>query len=105
MTRGRPGQAWSVIELHQAEWCPFSSQVRERLNELDLPFVCRPVPAYKEDRDALEELTGSRSIPAVVLEDGTILVGDTREILAELDARFDEPPGAEAHREQLRAHR
>lgn len=93
-----------MIEVHQAEWCPFSSKVRERLNELDLPFVCRPVPAYKEDRHELRELTGGDSIPAVVLEDGTILSGDTSEILAELDRRYDEPPGAEAHREQLAAH-
>ena len=94
-----------MIEIHQAEWCPYSSAVRERLNELDVPFVCRPVPAYREDRHALRELTGSDSIPAVVLEDGTILTGDTREILAELDARYPQPPGAEAHREQLAAHR
>lgn len=99
------GTLTDVIDVHQAEWCPFSSMVRERLNELDIPFVCRPVPAYREDRDALRELTGGDdSIPVVVLDDGTVLSGDTREIIAELDRRFEEPPGAEAHREQLRAH-
>lgn len=94
-----------MIEVYQAEWCPFSSAVRERLNELDVPFVCRPVPAHREDRDALRALTGSDSIPVVVLEDGEVLAGDTREIIAQLDARYEEPPGAEAHREQHAAHR
>ncbi|MCW3041283.1 MAG: hypothetical protein JWM31_3188 [Solirubrobacterales bacterium] len=95
-----------MIEVHQAEWCPYSSDVRERLNELDLPFVCRPVPARPQDRHALAELTGGDpSIPVVVLEDGTILSGDTSRTLAELDRRFPEPPGAEAHRQALAAHR
>lgn len=93
-----------MIEVFQAEWCPYSRMVRERLNELDLPFVARPVPADRPDRTELEELAGTKSIPVVKLEDGTLLAGETREILAELDARFEEPPGAEAHRRQLEAH-
>ena len=93
-----------MIEVYQAEWCPYSRMVRERLGELDLPFVARPVPADREDRDALRELSGSDTIPVVVLEDGTVLAGDTRETLAELDRRFEEPPGAEAHRRALAGH-
>jgi glutathione S-transferase len=93
-----------MIEVYQAEWCPFSRMVRQRLGELGLPFVARPVAADKPDRDELEAATGRRDIPIVVLEDGTQLAGDTRDILAELDERFEEPPGAEAHRRQLEAH-
>ena len=37
------------------------------------------------------------SIPALVCEDGEVLVGE-EEILAYLDERFPEPAGAEAHR-------
>lgn len=94
-----------MIEDFQAEWCPFSSEVRERLNELDLPFVCRPVPARREERGEVMALNGGDpSIPVVVLEDGTILGGDTDVILAELDARYPEPAGAQAHQEALAAH-
>ena len=93
-----------MIEVHQAEWCPYSSKVRQRLTELDQPFICRPVPAEKEERDALRELAGTDTIPVVVLDDGTLLDGDADEIIAELDRHFDEPPGAEAHRRALAAH-
>jgi len=94
-----------MIELYQAEWCPFSSAVRERLTELDIPFVARPVPAYHGDRTELEELAGTQDIPVVVFEDGTVMGGDTQAILAALDERFPEPPSAQAHKEQLAAHR
>jgi hypothetical protein len=39
-----------------------------------------------------------------VLEDGTVLAGDTREILAWLDEHVPEPPTAEGHRQQDLAH-
>ena len=93
-----------MIELYQAEWCPFSSAVRERLTELDVPFVARPVPAYHGDRTQLKELAGTQDIPVLVFDDGTFMSG-TRQILAELDERGPDPPTAQAHKEQLAAHR
>ena len=93
-----------LIQVFQAEWCPFSARVRERLNELDLPFVALPVPVAREDRTVMEERTGTREIPAVILEDGTVLAGDASEIVAQLDERFPEPPSAQAHREALAGH-
>lgn len=92
------------VAVYQAEWCPFSRAVRERLTELDVPFVAIPVPAHPSDRDELIAATGTDTIPAVVLGDGTVLAGDTDEILAELDGRFPEPPGAEDHRRAAVAH-
>ena len=44
-----------MIELYQAEWCPHSHKVRQRMTELGLDFVARQVAADKEDRpDELE---------------------------------------------------
>jgi glutathione S-transferase len=51
------------------------------------------------ERTALERATGRRSIPTLVLDDGTVLAGDD-EILATLDRRFAEPPDAARHREK-----
>jgi len=93
-----------MIQVFQAEWCPFSAQVRQRLNELDLPFVALPVPAANEERTVMQERTGTRTIPAVILADGTVLAGDAAEIVAGLDARFPEPPSAQAHRDALAEH-
>jgi glutathione S-transferase len=48
-------------------------------------------------RTKLERATGRRSIPTLVLDDGSVLAGDD-DILAALDRRFAEPPGAAHHR-------
>lgn len=93
-----------MIQVFQAEWCPFSAKVRERLNELDLPFVALPVPVDRGERTVMQERTGTNEIPAVILEDGTVLAGDAAEIVAALGERFPEPPTAQAHREALAAH-
>ena len=87
-----------MIEVYQAEWCPYSHRVRQRLTELGLPFVARPVAAEREDRDEMREAVGSDEIPVVVLDDGTVLDGDADEIVAALGERFPERDDAEAHR-------
>jgi glutathione S-transferase len=88
-----------VLELYQAEWCPHSHRVRRRLTELGLDFVARQVAPDPDDRDAMEAATGRRSIPTLLLEDGTAIEGDDA-ILAHLDRSYEEPPEAEAHREK-----
>lgn len=97
-------EAAPMIQVFQAEWCPFSALVRQRLNELDLPFVALPVPPAREDRDVMHERTGTRVIPAVILDDGTVLAGDAAEIVAELDRCFPEPETAAAHKRALAQH-
>ncbi len=42
-----------MLELWQAEWCPASSRVRERLTELGVDYVVRQVPVEKAERTAL----------------------------------------------------
>ena len=86
-----------LLELYQTEWCLASRRVRQRLTELDVTYVNRQVPVEREERADLRLRAGTNSIPALVCEDGEVLVGEGR-ILAYLDARFPEPSGAEAHR-------
>ncbi len=92
------------IELHQTEWCPHSARVRQRLTELGVSFVARPVPADRADREELRRKAGTDEIPVLILDDGTILIGDADELIAELDARFSERADAAEHREQAEAH-
>jgi glutathione S-transferase len=89
------------MSLYQAEWCPFSSAVRERLTELAIDFVARQVPPWPEERNALVARTGSDEIP-VLEADGTFYVG-TREIFAFLE-RFDPSPYAAEQRSRYREH-
>jgi glutaredoxin len=86
-----------MIQLYQAEWCPFSHQVRQLLTERGVPFVALQVEPEPEQRDAMAEAVGERSIPVAVLDDGTILAGDTDEVLAELGRRHPQTPDSDAH--------
>jgi glutathione S-transferase len=86
------------VELWQTEWCPSSRTVRQRMTELGLEVVLHQVPVESSERGALEAATGSRTIPALVV-DGTVVVGE-KQILRYLDARFPEPPEADAQREK-----
>ena len=84
-----------MIELFQAEWCPHSHKVRQRLTELGIDFVARQVAAEKHDR------AGELEIPTLVTEQGETLSGED-EILAWLNEHFDEREDADRHREKAR---
>jgi glutathione S-transferase len=88
----------SALELWQTEWCPSSHRVRQRLTELSLPFVARPVPVEREERSELERATGVRSIPVLVA--GESIIAGEEEILDYLDTRYTEPPQAREQREK-----
>ena len=88
------------MELFQAEWCPHSHRVRQRLTELGLDFTARQVPADPEERDAMRDATGTDEIP-VLVDGGAIVEGDDA-ILEHLDARYDERGDAPQHRAKAR---
>ena len=93
-----------MIELYQAEWCPYSHLVRQKLTELGLDFVARQVAPDPIDRHAMREATGRDVIPVLVLDDGTVLDGEARQIVAALGDRFEDGPYARRHREKARDH-
>ena len=95
----KPGR----LTLYQAEWCPYSSAVREVLTELGLDVVLRQVEPEPEERDAMREATGTDAIPVLVSEDGRVHRG-TREIFAHLRER-DAGQAAAGHRRQYAGHR
>jgi len=84
------------MELYQAEWCPHSHKVRQRLTELGLDFWARQVAADPDQRDEMRQHVGTDEIPVLVPDDGDPLCGED-EILQYL-SRFEPAPAAEAHR-------
>ncbi|MDF2749015.1 MAG: hypothetical protein K0T00_190 [Gaiellaceae bacterium] len=92
-----------MLSLFQAEWCPHSHRVRQRLTELGLPFVALQVEPRQDDRDELREASGDDSIPVLVTDEGEA-VGGADEIIAWLDDHYAEPDTASGHRAQARAH-
>jgi len=88
------------MELYQAEWCPHSHKVRQRLTELGIDVTLRQVPADPEDRDELKRVAETDEIPVLVGSDGEPRCGED-EIFDYLD-EFDERPDVEEHREKAR---
>ena len=86
-----------MLTLYQAEWCPYSSAVRQRLTELGIDFVAKQVAPRQEDRE------GEHEIPLLTNGDGERFEG-TDAIFEYLEALA---PGASEHehRAQYRAHR
>ena len=88
------------MELYQAEWCPHSHKVRQRLTELGIDFTARQVAADPDDREEMERRVGTNEIPVLVSDGGEPVRGED-DILAYLD-RFHERDDADAHREKAR---
>ena len=93
-----------MITLYQAEWCPFSSRVRQRLTELGVTFAAVPVPAERIDREEMRRKVGTDEIPALLLEDGTAITGDADELVAWLNEHYSERADADEHRRQAEEH-
>ena len=90
----------AFVELYQAEWCPHSHKVRQKLTELGIDFTARQVAADPDERTQMQSHVGTNAIPVLVPDDGKPLRGE-EEILEYL-GRLDERPDAEAHREKAR---
>jgi glutathione S-transferase len=91
-----------MIELWQAEWCPHSHKVRQRLTETGVDFIVHQVPAEPAERHELEAHAGTQSIPTLRTDDGAVLTGE-EEILPWLAGRFADRPDAAMHRAKARA--
>jgi glutathione S-transferase len=88
------------MELYQAEWCPHSHNVRQRLTELGLDFTVRQVPADPDDRAYMRERVGTSEIPVLVDDDGDPVCGD--EAILEYLGRYHECGDADKHRTKSR---
>jgi glutaredoxin 2 len=79
------------VELYQAEWCPHSHKVRQRLTEFGLDFWARQVAAEPDDREQMPQHVGTDEIPVLVPDDGAPVCGE--DDILEYLSRFDESPG------------
>lgn len=88
------------MELYQAEWCPHSHKVRQRLTELGLDFWVRQVAADPDGREQMRQHVGTSEIPVLVPDDGDPVCGE--EDILEYLSRFEGSPDEGAHREKAR---
>lgn len=89
------------MELYQAEWCPHSHAVRQRLTELGVDVTLRQVAADPEAREEMRTKAGTNEIPVLLTEHGEAVCGED-EILGYLADRYDERADADGHRAKAR---
>jgi glutaredoxin 3 len=88
------------MELYQAEWCPHSHRVRQRLTELGLDFTARQVPADPDDRAEMRKRVGTTEIPVLLVDDGEAICGD--DDILEYLGRYHDCGDADEHRAKSR---
>ena len=85
-----------MYELYQAEWCPYSSRVRQELTERGVDFIARQVAAEKDERHEMRQRTGTDEIP-VLVADGQV-IAEFEDILSFLERQHPKRPDAAQHR-------
>lgn len=82
------------ITFYHVEWCPECAVVREKLESLKVPFEDVLVPDTHMFRKQVFEVSGQYYVP--VIKDDTLVLSETRDILAYLDDRYGNGAGHEA---------
>jgi glutathione S-transferase len=88
------------MELYQAEWCPHSHKVRQRLTELGIAVTLRQVAADPDCREELRNVAGTNEIPVLVGSGGEVRCGE--DAILDYLGEFDERPDVDEHRAKAR---
>lgn len=75
-----------AIIFYHVEWCPECAVVREKLEQLNVPFENVVVPDTRIFRKQVFEVSGQYYVP--VIKDDALVLSETRDILAYLDDRY-----------------
>ena len=87
--RARPSQApEQPLELYSFEASPYCRLVRERLCELELPYVLHNVAKRSPSRPAFVALSGRMMVPYLVDPNTQVSMFESADILAYLDERY-----------------
>jgi glutathione S-transferase len=74
------------MKLYDLESCPFCELVRDKLEELQLPYEKIPVPSSRNLRKEVFDVSGQYLVP--VLVDGEIVLDDEEKIIRYLDDQY-----------------
>jgi mycoredoxin len=77
-----------AITLYHVSWCPECALVREKLEELHIPYEDVVVPDFRPFRKQVFEVSGQYFVP--VLKDGDTVLTEAGEILAYLEEQYGE---------------
>ena len=91
-----------AVQLHRcgATWVKLSGhpcwRVQKALDEAGIDYEIVKGPGRRSRRDEIVNLSGQRSYPVIVLEDGRVYREQSKEMAARIAAGklFDQPPSA-----------
>lgn len=75
-----------MIKLYNLESCPYCRMVREKLDELGLPYEKIEVPPAHQMRTEVWRISGQPFVP--VLVDGDVLLDDEYKIIEYLESKY-----------------
>ena len=75
-----------ALTLYHVNWCPECQIVREKLDELGVPYDSVIVPDMRPYRTQVYEVSGQYYVP--VLKDGDLVLSETRDILSYLETTY-----------------
>lgn len=81
-----------AVRFYHVGWCPECAVVRDKLEELNVPYEDVVVPDTRQFRKQVLEVSGQSYVP--VIQDDDLVLTETRDILAYLDEAY----GAEGGR-------
>jgi glutaredoxin 3 len=74
------------ITLYNASWCWYCQRVRDKLDELGLPYTMIEVPIRHSERIEVMRVSGQSSVP--VLVDGDVVLDDDDVIVPYLERTY-----------------
>ena len=72
-----------MMTLYHVSWCPECIEVKQKLEELSIPYESVIVPDFQPMRTQVHDVSGQYYVP-VLVDDKTVLT-ETHEILTHLD--------------------
>jgi mycoredoxin len=78
-----------ALTFYHVTWCPECQVVREKLDELGVPYESVIVPDLRPLRRQVYEVSGQYYVP--VLKDGDTVLSETGDILSYLETTYGRP--------------
>lgn len=77
-----------TLTLYRLEGCPDCERVVDRLAALGLDYESVWVEAMHSERDEVKRVSGQRTVPVLVDDDGGVTMADADRILRYLERSF-----------------
>ncbi|PSP57072.1 glutaredoxin [Halobacteriales archaeon QH_7_66_36] len=89
-----------TITLYRLQGCPFCERVVQSLQDNGVEYESRFVEARHSRRDAVQRISGARTVPAIVDENTGVTMSESANIVEYVETTYG---GRETEGETLRA--